>query len=66
MNNYKGRRFLSLLVSVGALTAAYFYGPPASFGSYATTLGMLYGAYLTGQSATDYVKAKNGNGAGHA
>ena len=58
---YRGKRYASFLVATGALLAAFFFGPPDQFGAFAGTLGALYGAYLTGQSATDYVKAKNGN-----
>ena len=58
--SYKGKRFVSLLVVVLALVVGYFGGPAAQFGSYSMALGALYGAYLTGQSATDWQKAKNG------
>jgi len=58
--NYRGKRFLSFLVATGALLAGFFAGDPESFGSFSTALGVLYGAYLTGQSATDWQKAKNG------
>ncbi len=57
---YHGKRFVSLLVVVVALVAGFFFGPPAQFGAYSTALGALYGAYLAGQSATDWQKAKNG------
>ena len=60
MENYKGRRFLSLLLVIVALTGGFFFGRPEMFGSYSTTLGLLYGAYLAGQSATNWQKAKNG------
>ncbi len=58
--NYQGKRFLSFLVATAALLAGFFGGNPESFGAYSTALGLLYGAYLTGQSATDWQKAKNG------
>ncbi len=58
---YQGKRFASFLVAVAALLAAFFGGHPDSFGAFSTAVAGLYGAYLTGQSATDYVKAKNGN-----
>jgi len=57
---YHGKRFVSLLVVVVALMAGYFAGNENMFGAYSTTLGALYGAYLAGQSATDWQKAKNG------
>lgn len=57
---YHGKRFLSLLVVILALNLGYYFGDAETFGTFATTLGVLYGAYLTGQSATDWQKAKNG------
>jgi hypothetical protein len=60
MNRYHGRRFASFLVATGALIGGFFFGNPMMFGAYATSLGVLYGAYLAGQSATDWQKAKNG------
>ena len=60
MNRYAGKRFMSLLVVVLCLVAGFFWGPPAQFGAYSTALGAVYGAYLAGQSATDWQKAKNG------
>lgn len=57
---YQGKRFLSFLVATAALLVGFFAGEPESFGAYSTALGLLYGAYLTGQSATDWQKAKNG------
>ncbi len=60
MNRYHGKRFLSLLVVVLALIVGFFWGPGDQFGSYSTALGAVYGAYLAGQSATDWQKAKNG------
>lgn len=57
---YHGRRFASLLVVMLLLALGFFFGPADNFGSYSTALGVLYGAYLTGQSATDWQKAKNG------
>jgi len=57
---YHGKRFLSLIVVIVALNLAYYFGDPETFGTFATSLGLLYGTYLTGQSATDWQKAKNG------
>lgn len=60
MSRYKGKRFLSLLIVVAMLTLGFFFGNPETFGSFSTALGALYGAYLTGQSATDWKKVANG------
>lgn len=60
MERYHGRRFRSLILVVALLALGYTWGNPETFGAYATTLGVLYGAYLAGQSATDWQKAKNG------
>jgi hypothetical protein len=57
---YRGKRFLSFLVAMAALMVGFFAGNPESFGAYSTAIAGLYGAYLTGQSATDWQKAKNG------
>ncbi len=57
---YHGKRFASLLFVCALLAAGFFFGPQDSFGAFSTALGLLYGAYLAGQSATDYQKAKNG------
>ena len=59
-SRYQGKRFTSLLVVVGALCLGFFFGQPDNFGAFSMSLGVLYGAYLTGQSATDYAKARNG------
>ncbi len=55
---YHGKRFLSLLVVIFSLCVGYFFGPDAGFGAFSTALGAVYGAYLAGQSATDWQKAK--------
>jgi len=60
MNRYHGKRFLSLLVVVFALCIGFFFGPASAFGAFSTSLAAVYGAYLAGQSATDWQKAKNG------
>ena len=57
---YHGRRFRSLIFAATLLTIAYFFGNPESFGAYSTAIGAIYTAYLAGQSATDWQKAKNG------
>lgn len=60
MNRYAGKRFASLLIVVFSMCIGFFFGPADSFGAFSTALGVIYGAYLTGQSATDWQKAKNG------
>ena len=57
---YHGKRFASLILVTILLAGGFFFGRPEMFGSYSMALGALYGAYLTGQSATDWQKAKNG------
>ena len=57
---YHGKRFMSLMLVTALLAIGYAWGDAETFGSYSTTLGVLYGAYLAGQSATDWQKAKNG------
>jgi hypothetical protein len=48
-----GKRFFGLLVCIPCLTVGYFFGDPAIFPSFATSLGLLYGAFVGGQSFTD-------------
>jgi len=60
---YQGKRFASFLVATAALLAAFFGAHPDSFGAFSTAIAGLYGAYLAGQSVTDYAKVKNGNSA---
>ena len=60
-DRYHGKRFWSLMLVTVLLAIGYAWGNPETFGSYSTTLVILYGAYLAGQSATDWQKAKNGD-----
>ena len=60
MNRYQGKRFASLLVVTFVLVLGYFFGNPETFAAFSTTIGVLYGAYLAGQSWTDRAKAQNG------
>ena len=60
VKRYNGRRFAAFLISTLLLTVGLFAGVAESFPSFATTLGMIYGAYVTGQSATDWKEASNG------
>ena len=59
MKALMGKRFAAFLIATTALTLSFVFGPPESFPSYATTIGLLYGAFLGGQSATDW---KSGGG----
>lgn len=61
---YRGKRFAGFGVAMGCLTAGYFWGPVAAFGAFSTAIGVIYGAYLTGQSATDH-RAITVNGGKH-
>lgn len=54
-----GKRFFGLLLTAAAVTAGFFFGPVEAFPSFSTAMGMLYVAYLGGQSATDW---KHGGG----
>ena len=61
-DRYHGRRFRSFLLALLALCIGFAVGDPDSFGAFSAAVGVIYSAYLAGQSATDYAKAKNGNG----
>ena len=54
------KRFTCFLVALGTLALGFAMGSAESFPSYAGAITGLYTMYLGGQSATDYVKAKNG------
>ena len=53
MSRYAGKRFAGMLVSSGLLAGGFFAGDPANFSVFATTIGLLYGMYVGGQSYTD-------------
>ena len=53
VERFFGKRFTGLLAALGALSAAYFAGPVEKFSALATTVGLMYGAYVGGQSYTD-------------
>ena len=57
MARYRGRRFAGFLLTAGLLVAGLFVGEPENYLAFSTALGLIYGAYLAGQSATDW---KNG------
>lgn len=57
---YQGKRFAAFLLVALALCIGFFAGNTENFGNFAMYLSAAYGAYLTGQSATDWQKAKNG------
>ena len=59
---YQGRRFRSFLIALLALCIGFAFGDPDSFGAFSAAVGVMYSAYLAGQSATDWQKAKNGSG----
>jgi len=61
LNRYQGRRFAGFLISMAALCVGAATVDPESFPTFASTIGVLYGAYLAGQSATDFQKLKNGS-----
>jgi len=54
MNRYAGKRFAGFILSLACLMVGAIAAPVEAFPTLATTLGLLYGAYLTGQSVTDY------------
>lgn len=58
VERFFGKRFSGLIVTVACLTLGYFIGDPATFPTFATTIGLLYGAYVGGQSFTDAKEAK--------
>lgn len=58
MERYLGKRFAGFLIACGLLTWAFLDGDPSAFPTYATTLGLLYGAYLGGQTVTDHKAVK--------
>lgn len=54
-----GKRFAAFIIATAALVAGFAFGKAETFPSFATTIGLLYGAFLGGQSATDW---KSGGG----
>jgi uncharacterized membrane protein YccC len=48
-----GKRFTGLVVCVIALVVGFFFGKPELFPSLATSLGLMYGVYVGGQTASD-------------
>lgn len=60
MNRYKGRRFAAFLICAGLLGAAFFFGPPENFAAFSQAMAGLFGAYVLGQSATDWRQLSNG------
>lgn len=53
LEKFFGKRFTGLIASLGTLGAAYFVGPVEKFSALATTIGLMYAAYVGGQSYTD-------------
>lgn len=58
-----GKRFSGMVIVGSAITAGFLFGPPEAFPSFASAMGLIYGAYLGGQSATDW---KHGGGSSAA
>jgi hypothetical protein len=60
MQSYQGRRFaafvLTSILMFGGLCMAGDHLP-----AFLNAVGLAFGAYVAGQSATDYVKQKNGH-----
>lgn len=48
-----GKRFTGLLVAAGLLGAAYFVGPVEKFSQLATSISLMYGIYVGGQTYSD-------------
>jgi hypothetical protein len=57
INQHIGKRFAGLLIVTACLMAGYLHGAE-HFPSLATTLGLMYGVYVGGQSWTDVSEAK--------
>lgn len=55
------KRFTAFLACAGLLFAALFAAEGQTFVTFAQMVVALYTLYLGGQTATDYIKAKNGN-----
>lgn len=54
------KRFTSFLVTAALLAFGFFLGSPENFVTYAQMLAGLFFIYVTGQSATDFMREKNG------
>ena len=54
---YIGKRFAGMILASCILGVAYFTGSNEKFSALATTLGLIYGVFVGGQSYTD-VKEK--------
>lgn len=64
-HSFRGKRFTLAVLIALLLTSAFFFGTSdadgvAKFGQFALYLTGIFTAYCTGQSITDYQKAKNG------
>jgi hypothetical protein len=55
------KRFVAFLVAAVLLAVGFFIGPPEYFVSFAQMDVGLFFCYVTGQSVTDWVRAKNGS-----
>lgn len=52
------KRYVGLVLCVSALIVAYMFANE-HFGAFSTTVGLMYGAYVTGQSYTDSKDIEN-------
>jgi hypothetical protein len=55
-----GKRFVGLFICVIALVLGFFFGDMNQFPTLATSLGLMYGVYVGGQSASDIQESKTG------
>lgn len=52
-DRYQGKRFFGFLLTSSLLFAGLILGNPESYSSFAGAIGIIYAAYLSGQSYTD-------------
>ena len=60
IKRYQGKRFLAFLISTAALTVGAFNIDPASFPVFASTIGVLFSAFVAGQTTTDFNEVRHG------
>jgi hypothetical protein len=53
LESFFGKRFSGLIICVVALILGFIFGSPELFPSFATSLSLMYGVYVGGQSITD-------------
>ena len=54
MDRYAGKRFAGFILTMGCLMVGVMLAPVESFAIFSQTIGIVYGLYLAGQSATDH------------